>query len=134
MTAATPDTPRDPGIAAVVKRAYRAFRELQDPAARLQVVISTAAEIERIGDDGSDAMGDVIEVATTTHGLDADAVQAAWAEGINRALGARAEAQTEAPSKAKPAIKPNGRDGEHEKPLPRLLSKRDFLAGFVPPD
>jgi putative DNA primase/helicase len=73
--------PRDPRITEILDRASRALRVIGDLDARLAAITPAAAELERIGDDGSDPIGYLSQIAIDVHGIDPDAVQEAIAKG-----------------------------------------------------
>jgi hypothetical protein len=101
-------TARDSEITRVLDRTKAGLCGIEDDTAKLKILTAVAAELDRL-DDGSDPLGDLSAVAIDHHQLDADAVQAAIAEGVNRVLDERAR-----PNKApvgNKAKRQNGADG-----------------------
>jgi hypothetical protein len=80
---------RDPEVTKVLDRVKAALCSIEDDTAKLRIITGAAAEITKLGGDGSDPLGDLSDVAVNHHRLDADAVQVAIAEGVNRGLDAR---------------------------------------------
>jgi hypothetical protein len=123
MTArATPYVPPDPATippretTQVLRRAAITLRGMTDPVAKLAIVTSAASSLEQLGHDGSDPMGQLSDIAIDAHDLAEDAVQAAIADGVNRALDARAQAH-DAPPRRQPtsgSAEESSRRGSHE--------------------
>ncbi len=86
--------PRDPQLSEILHRASRALSAITDPDAQLNVITTTARDLELIGDDGTDPIGHLSDLAQAL-GLDPDAVQEALARGGAEAWEARARAREE---------------------------------------
>jgi hypothetical protein len=79
-----PELPRrDPRLTQIMDRTRRALHAISpdNPEAKLSAVYTAARDLERIGDDGSDPIGELSNLAIQGYGLDADDVQDALIRG-----------------------------------------------------
>ncbi len=85
---------RDPALTRILNEAKGAMSMASDRAAELAIIAAAAGALERHGDDGSDALGDLSNYAIHVRGIPPDDVQVAIARGINAMLDERANADT----------------------------------------
>ncbi len=123
--------PRDPRRAEVLGRARRVLLAVGDPDARLAAVTRHACDLERIGDDGSDAVSDLSNLALAILGEDmTDAVQDALAAGAAIAWEERAARQ--ATSHKANGAEPPPADGYYQDAAGRLRESAATPFAFDP--
>jgi hypothetical protein len=73
---------RSSEVSRILADALKALRNAKDELARLQAVRNGAEELTRLGDDGSDPIGDLSDIAIDNYGLSSELVQSAISKGI----------------------------------------------------
>jgi putative DNA primase/helicase len=85
---------RTAALTRIMDNAKGAMALASDRKAELAIIAYAAGAIERHGDDGSDALGDLSNYAIDIRGISPDAVQAAIVRGVGIVLDERATADT----------------------------------------
>jgi hypothetical protein len=119
---------RDPRLVQIMDRTRRTLHAISadNPDAKLNAVQIAARDLERIGDDGSDSIGEISNIAIHGHGMDVDAVQDALARGAAVAW----EERNEARANGDPGLDQSSK----ESPPQLVMTLPDFLAGYVQPE